>query len=350
MTTEVLLDELLVAIAVKVSTPKEISRMARACSQWYAILEAHRTQIIAEALQVTPWARCGGTTSLGEALGVWQEHIRTSPFIVVDQCLRSPGQCVSALETQLALFDEPAVEGYLAPFDAMTPPSNPRTTSNRYYKAMASPRLCLNLAVGLVAHVALFNNVFHTGLTVMWSRCKGLHKDAYGDLIFHLLAAPDDVVLPMDVIVATFSPLADKLAKKNSSWIDHILASTLGRIFIHEETAYLAQFLGRFVQFWCHPALSSHWKAYCLSLSNPLRNYHILDVIVTKFWIWYPAHSTAILQSAWEACYNALFTGVRFNLIDGLPNLFLIQVMADNQGFLIASNEKCTIKVIKEYF
>jgi hypothetical protein len=74
-TTEVLLDELLVSIAVKVSTPKEISRMARTCSRWYAVLEAHRTQIIAEALEVTPWARCGGTTSLGEALKVWQEHI-----------------------------------------------------------------------------------------------------------------------------------------------------------------------------------------------------------------------------------------------------------------------------------
>jgi hypothetical protein len=343
MTTEVLLDELLVAIAVKVGTPKEISRMARACSRWYAVLEAHRTQIIAEALQVTPWARCGGTTSLGEALKVWQEHITLLYF---EHHLHSPGHCVSALETQLALL-EPRVEFFLEPFDVMSPPGNPRTTTFGY-KKVTSSRHCLNLAVGLMAHAVLFNNMLHTGLTLMWSRCEGSDKDAYGDLIFHLLAAPADVVFPLDAIVATFSPLAERLSKKNSSWIHHILASTLGRIIIHEETAYLSHFLARFVQFWCHPALNPYWQAYCQEVSDMAVEVHVLDFIVTKLGDWHPLHSNAILQSAWDTCCDALFTGVRFNLVAGLPDVFWIQVTDRGVFMLVAKHSASPIKIIKE--
>lgn len=341
--TELLLDELFVAIAVKVSTPKEIYRMARTCSRWYRVLETHRNQIIAEILEVTPWARCGGTTSLGHALKIWQEHI-TWIYLPEDH-LHSPGHCVSALETQLALLELPVREIYLEPFDVMSP-GTPRTTFG--YKKPTSSRHCLNLAVGLMTHAVLFNNMLHTGLTLMWSKCEGLNKDAYGDLIFHLLAAPADMVLPMDEIVATFSTLAEKLNEINYSWIHHILASTLGRIILHEETAYLSQFLARFVQFWCHPAMNSYWQAYCQEVSDTEVEVHVLDFIVAKLGDWHPIHSNAILRRAWDACCDALFTGVRFNLVDRLPAVFWIQV-TDRGAFTVVGKIGATpIIIIKE--
>jgi hypothetical protein len=249
-----LVHDVVIAIAAFLGNPRDVLKMALLCPSWYGLLEQYRTSVLAETFGV-PAARCSGSTSLADALGLWAMYLHAKWEYLMERDIE-PGTTIP-LRTQLAL---------------MEPPTSGASNVNGF---TVSVRLSPGerryvLADGLMTHATLFGNALQPGLRCMW----GYDRDARerGRCLYLLLASPMESI-PMEDLVQVY---VDAYSFSGVAlMLYHTFKPLLEEWTDDQINTRAVTFVTRFTQFVGHSAMRSRF------VSTYYREQEQLDLIGT---------------------------------------------------------------------
>jgi hypothetical protein len=285
-----LVDDLVPVIAAFLGNPRDVLKMALLCPLWHGLLERHRTSVLAETFGV-PAARCDGSTSLANALGLWHDYLyvwREYPLPV------KPGT-TTPLQVQLVLL--PSAR-QVDPEKFITRSASPgtymfkATDHARYYPVERS----YLLADGLSQHALLFEDSLVEGLSDMWQGNWNLH--ATGTCLYHVFASPSQMI-PMELFAIMYNVQYSKKLFSWSCW-HHFTSPIFQRIFQNmflnfrgdEFPPWVAPFLERFADFWGHKLM----RPYILAA------FEGLGAVEAQLFSMRGISDCPDIKTAWEKC------------------------------------------------